>query len=65
MVTILIHGSCWINRPLFPNGRCLIMFGLGGVLVEVMGEVVFRVAPVSREEAIEMINEIRAGKILS
>ncbi|MBF0508749.1 MAG: acetate--CoA ligase family protein [Deltaproteobacteria bacterium] len=43
----------------------VIMFGLGGVLVEVMGEVVFRVAPVSREEAIEMINEIRAGKILS
>ena len=41
-----------------------VMFGLGGVFIEVLRDVSFRVAPVSEEEAEEMIREIRGFKIL-
>ena len=41
-----------------------VMFGLGGVFIEVMRDVSFRVAPVSEEEAEEMMREIRGFKIL-
>ena len=49
------------NDPLF--GPAL-MFGLGGIFTEVLGDVVFRLAPITRSEAMEMIREIRAFKIL-
>ena len=42
----------------------LVAFGLGGVLVEVLKDVTFRLAPVTRFEAMEMIREIRAFKVL-
>jgi len=42
----------------------MIMFGLGGIYVEVLKDVSFRIAPVSRQTAYEMINEIRAIKLL-
>jgi len=42
-----------------------ILFGLGGVYVEAMGDVSFRVAPLSEKDASEMIDEIRGRKILS
>uniref|UniRef100_A0A7C4ELN2 CoA-binding protein n=1 Tax=Thermodesulfovibrio aggregans TaxID=86166 RepID=A0A7C4ELN2_9BACT len=42
----------------------MIMFGLGGIYVEVLKDVSFRIVPVSEEEAFEMINEIRGAKIL-
>jgi acetyl-CoA synthetase (ADP-forming) len=41
-----------------------VMFGLGGIFIEVMKDVSFRVAPVSEEEAKEMMMEIRGFKIL-
>jgi len=41
-----------------------VMFGLGGVFIEVLRDVSFRVAPVSEEEAEEMMREIRGFKIL-
>jgi len=42
----------------------VVMFGLGGIFVEVFKDVVFRVAPIDREEAREMINEIKGLAIL-
>jgi len=42
----------------------VVMFGLGGILVEVFKDVVFRVAPIDREEAREMIDEIKGLAIL-
>jgi len=42
----------------------LIMFGMGGIYVEVLKDVVFRVAPVTRQEAQEMVQEIRAYQLL-
>ncbi len=42
----------------------MIMFGLGGILVEVLKDVQFRLAPLSRQEALEMIRSIRSRSVL-
>lgn len=41
-----------------------VMFGLGGVFVEVLRDVAFRIAPVTKQEAELMITEIRAYPVL-
>uniref|UniRef100_A0A7C4KZ46 CoA-binding protein n=1 Tax=Bellilinea caldifistulae TaxID=360411 RepID=A0A7C4KZ46_9CHLR len=48
-----------------PNFGPLIMFGLGGIYVELFGDVSFRVAPLTRREALDMIHQTHAGKLLS
>jgi acyl-CoA synthetase (NDP forming) len=40
------------------------MFGLGGVFVEVLKDVAFRLAPFDAVEAHQMINEIRSRSVL-
>ncbi len=47
-----------------PKFGPLLMFGLGGVYVEVMKDVVFRRAPITDVEALEMIRGIRGYKLL-
>jgi acetyltransferase len=42
----------------------LVMFGLGGVYVEVLEDVAFRLAPLSALDAREMVMETAAGKLL-
>src|SRR5579883_3602720 len=42
----------------------LVAFGLGGVLVEVLKDVTFRLAPASKEEALSMLDGIQAAEIL-
>jgi acetyltransferase len=42
----------------------MIMFGLGGIYVEVLKDVSFRIAPVSRRDALDMVNEIRTVGLL-
>lgn len=47
-----------------PTFGPLMMFGLGGVFVEVMQDVVFRLAPIDREQALAMIEEIKGRPLL-
>jgi acetyltransferase len=42
----------------------IVMFGLGGVYVEVLRDVAFRVQPVSTVDALEMIRSLRGYRIL-
>ncbi|RLJ09224.1 MAG: acetyl-CoA synthetase [Candidatus Aenigmatarchaeota archaeon] len=42
----------------------IIMFGLGGIWVEVLRDVSFRLIPISKKDAEEMVKEIRAYRIL-
>ncbi|HQQ94282.1 MAG TPA: acetate--CoA ligase family protein [Bacteroidia bacterium] len=42
----------------------LVMFGLGGIYVEVLKDVVFKLSPVSETEALEMLYSIKARKLL-
>jgi len=42
----------------------VIMFGLGGIFIEVMKDVSFRIAPFSRREALSMIKEIKGYPLL-
>lgn len=41
-----------------------VMFGIGGIFVEIYKDASFRIAPVDEFEAIDMINEIKGAKIL-
>ena len=42
----------------------LVMFGLGGIYVETLKDVVFKIAPVTRIEAEEMLGSIRTSALL-
>jgi acetyltransferase len=57
--TEVICGS--VNDPTFGP---TVMLGLGGVFVEVLKDVTFRVAPVSERGVMEMFPEIRSYPIL-
>jgi acyl-CoA synthetase (NDP forming) len=57
--TEVIIGST--NDPTFGT---TIMFGLGGIFVEILKDVSFRLVPITKTDAEEMIEEIKAKKIL-
>jgi len=43
----------------------VVMFGIGGVAVELMKDVSYRLAPVTREEAFEMMGEVKGFPMLT
>jgi len=47
-----------------PSFNSVIMFGLGGIFVEIFKDVSFRIAPVDEISAKSMINEIKSSAIL-
>ncbi|MEM2856037.1 MAG: acetate--CoA ligase family protein [Candidatus Nitrosocaldaceae archaeon] len=47
-----------------PKFGPIVMFGLGGIYVEVLKDVTFRLAPIGNKEARRMINEIKMSKLL-
>ncbi len=73
-----IRGAEGVNiQPMLPKGLevvvgviddnqfgSVLMFGLGGVFVEVLRDVTFRLIPITRRDAIEMVKGIRGYKIL-
>jgi acyl-CoA synthetase (NDP forming) len=42
----------------------IVMFGLGGVLVEVLEDVAFRIVPIGMADAVEMTNELKGKRLL-
>lgn len=48
-----------------PQFGPVIMFGLGGVLVEILRDVSFRIVPVTRRDAAEMVSEIKGYPLLA
>src|SRR3982750_3443282 len=47
-----------------PSFGKLVAFGLGGVLVEVLKDITFRLAPATREDALSMLDGIQAADML-
>jgi acetyltransferase len=66
---ILIQPMVTGGRELIVGGRQdeqfgpVVLVGLGGIFVEIFGEVSVRVAPISRGEALTMIDELRGSAI--
>jgi acetyltransferase len=58
--TEIVLGS--VNDPTFGP---TVMFGMGGILVEVLKDVTFRVTPVDEAQAAQMLSEIRGAPILA
>ncbi|MFN8164497.1 MAG: acetate--CoA ligase family protein, partial [Solirubrobacterales bacterium] len=50
-----------IRDPLFGP---VVMVGLGGIFVEVLGDVAFRLAPITRDDARQMLAELRGARLL-
>jgi acyl-CoA synthetase (NDP forming) len=48
-----------------PQFGPMVMFGLGGVYVEALRDVSFRIAPLTRQDAEEMVQEPRSSRILA
>jgi len=67
---IRIEETCTEGIELFiglehnPQFGPTIVFGLGGIFAEVMRDVTFRVLPIDRTEALQMLREIRAHRLL-
>ena len=62
MITDVRETIIGINKD--PQFQHMIMFGLGGIYVEILKDVSFRITPISKTDAAEMIEEIKAIKLL-
>jgi acyl-CoA synthetase (NDP forming) len=62
MATSGVEIIIGMNRD--PQFGPVIMFGLGGILVEVLKDVSFRLVPVSKWDAAEMVSEIKGYRLL-
>jgi acyl-CoA synthetase (NDP forming) len=48
-----------------PRFGPVVMCGLGGIFVEILRDVAFRLAPISRTDALEMLGELRGARLLN
>jgi acetate---CoA ligase (ADP-forming) len=58
-------AECIVGMKRDPQFGPTILFGLGGIFVEVFGDVALRVAPLGARDAAEMIRETKGYKILA
>jgi len=66
LIQPFIRGKRELVAGLFrdPQFGPVVMLGLGGIFTEALSDVTFRVAPLTPEDAQEMIDEIRSKRIL-
>ena len=66
LVYHMVEGRREFMAGLFHDAQFgpVIMFGLGGIFAEALGDVVFRIAPLDETHAHDMINKIRAVDLL-
>lgn len=66
LVQEMIRGDRELVCGLIRDGQLgpCVMFGLGGILTETLDDAVFRLAPLTSTDALEMMQEIRGAKIL-
>ncbi|MFM2046324.1 MAG: hypothetical protein RL383_401, partial [Actinomycetota bacterium] len=66
LVAEMVRGTRELIAGLFcdPQFGPTVMVGVGGVLAEAVGDVVFRPAPVTREGAMGMLAQLRTQKLL-
>jgi len=66
MIQEMVHGGKEIIMGITkdPQFGHMIMFGLGGIYVEVLKDIAFRITPLSREDAHEMIRETKTFPLL-
>jgi acetyltransferase len=57
--------QCIIGSKNDPQFGPVLMFGLGGIFVELLKDVSFRIIPITRKDAKEMISEIKGYPILN
>ena len=62
MVTGTREMVCGIATD--PQYGPMLMFGLGGVFIEVMKDVTFRIAPITTTDASDMVRSVKAFKLL-
>lgn len=62
---IVVGKECIIGASKDPQFGSVLMFGLGGIFVEVLKDITFRLIPIEKKDAIEMIREIKAYPILT
>ena len=62
----MVEGRREFMAGLFHDAQFgpVIMFGLGGIFAEALGDAVFRIAPLNESHATDMVNQIRAIHLL-
>jgi len=66
LVQPMIKGKRELVAGLFhdPNFGPVVMFGLGGIFTETMGDVAFRLVPAGKPDIISMLGELRSAAML-
>lgn len=66
LIQPLVAGSREFVAGMFRDAQFgpVLMFGLGGVFTEAIGDVTFRIAPISRIQADKMMDELKASRLL-
>ena len=64
LIKMVSGVECIVGTTTDPQFGAAVMFGLGGVFVEALKDVAFRVVPFDEKEAERLITDIKARKIL-